>query len=443
MNNHQREALANRVLGMVTTGDAEVLVSADESALTRFTRETIHQNVAKHETSISLRILRDGKMGVARTNILNDEGLEACVAHANALTAFSPPDPLLGELPVSPTVEPTPGAFDRATTDATPMYRADAVATIFKHAQAANAWCAGYVSTASYGVTIANSHGALQSFDGTDAAINTKMTAADSTGFAEAHATSIASLDADAVGRRAAQIAVDSAQPIGVAPGEWTVVLAPAAFGELLTYIGDHFSAQAFDEGSSFFGRDLGRAYFSPNLTISDDFSHPLAPSMPFDFEGQRKSRVDLVRSGIVNDIVTDSYYARKLDRENTGHALPAPNAVGPQPLNLVVAPGKHTRDDLVSSVDRGLLITRFWYIRVVDRRRAIVTGMTRDGTFLIENGNIVHGVKNMRFNVSIVDALAHCEPAREQARTGGYAYSLVVPTVRIDGFTFTSGTDF
>lgn len=443
MRREYREELAETVLSMVHTTSAEVLVSSEHSALTRFTRDTIHQNVAKDETAVSLRIIQGGKMGVARTNRLDRDSLAACVAHASELSHFSPADPMLGALPLCPPSATPAGAFDEITASASPQRRANAVSTIFEHARGINAWCAGYVSTSHNGMTIANSSGVLQSFDGTDAAMNTKMVAQDSTGFAEAYSNSIVSLDAHTIGERAASIATRSAAPIAVDPGAWTVILEPAAFGELLTYLGDHFSAQAFDEGSSFFGRELGRDIFANTLSILDDCEHPLAPSMPFDYEGYQKSRVELVMNGRINDIVTDSYYARKLQRPNTGHALPAPNAYGPQPTNLVVAAGTKSRNDLIAATSRGLLISRFWYIRVVDRRRAIVTGMTRDGTFLIENGKIGHGVKNMRFNVSIIDALTHCEPAHEQRRTGGYAYSLVVPTARIDGFTFTSGTDF
>jgi predicted Zn-dependent protease len=221
------------------------------------------------------------------------------------------------------------------------------------------------------------------------------------------------------------------------------VSLEPPAFGELLTYLASHFSAQSFSDGSSFCSDGLDRSYFDERVTIGDDFAHPLAPSMPFDYEGQPKVRLPLVEAGVVRNVVTDSYYAKKLDRPNTGHALPAPNAYGPQPLNIVIPPGTKSTQELIAGTQRGLLISRFWYIRVVDQKRAIVTGMTRDGTFLIENGKIAGGVRNLRFNQSIVEALGSVEFSREQKRTGQYFYSLVVPTAKIDRFTFTSTTEF
>ncbi|MDQ2873054.1 MAG: metallopeptidase TldD-related protein, partial [Candidatus Eremiobacteraeota bacterium] len=185
------------------------------------------------------------------------------------------------------------------------------------------------------------------------------------------------------------------------------------------------------------------RAYLGHNVTIRDDWQHPLSPSMPFDYEAAPTQRLALVENGVARAIVTDSYWAGKLHRANTGHALPAPNASGPQARNLVVEPGTKTVEQLIAETKRGLLISRFWYIRTVDQRQAIVTGMTRDGTFLIQNGKIAGGVRNMRFNQSIIESLRRCEFSNELRRTGGFDYSLIVPSAKIEGFSFSSGTDF
>ena len=270
---------------------------------------------------------------------------------------------------------------------------------------------------------------------------NVKATAPDSTGFAEHYTVDVRELDGSDIGARAVDLARASANPRAVEPGQWVVILQPPAFGELLTYLLAHFSAQTFSDGSHADGLD--RAYFDERVTIADDYSHPLAPSMPFDYEGQPKSKISLVEAGVVRNIVTDSYYAKKLGRPDTGHALLAPNAYGPHPLNVVVAPGTRSTEELISSTKRGLLISRFWYIRTVDQKRAIVTGMTRDGTFLIENGKIAGGVRNMRFNQSILEALGSVEFSNAQRRTGSYAGSLVVPAAKVERFTFTSATDF
>jgi PmbA protein len=146
-----------------------------------------------------------------------------------------------------------------------------------------------------------------------------------------------------------------------------------------------------------------------------------------------------LIGDGVAKDVVYDSYYAAKLNHDNTGHALPAPNPEGPLPLNVIVDPGERSEEELVASVQHGVLVSRTWYVRMVDQKQTIITGMTRDGLFLIEHGQIAHGLKNMRFNESILGALARCELGREQVRSDAH----VVPAAKIEGFHFSSGTEF
>ncbi len=443
MSSADREAVAVTVLNYSTAEQTEVLVAESDASLTRFTHGVSNQNVSTKERTVSVRAIVNGKTGVASTSDLGERSLQMLVHRAIEMASFAPADPQQPVLPSGGPTQMPEGAYIPETAATDPFVRAHICDAILGESETAGYWCAGYCSTSSSGITIANSCGALASFDGTDAQANVKMIANDSTGFAERYTTDVDALDGGAIGRRAVEKARSGTNPRAVDPGEWTVILEPAAFGELLTYLIGHFSAQSFDEGSSFCSDGLDRSYLSERLTIIDDYAHPLAPGMPFDYEGQPKSRLTLVDSGIVRNIVTDSYYAHKLQRPNTGHALPAPNAYGPQALNVVVAPGDESVDALIANTTRGLLISRFWYIRTVDRKRAIVTGMTRDGTFLIEHGRITTGVRNMRFNQSIVDACKRITLARETQRTGQYTSSLVVPAAKIDGFRFTSGTEF
>ncbi|MBV8637957.1 MAG: TldD/PmbA family protein [Candidatus Eremiobacteraeota bacterium] len=443
MDKAEREAIARRVLAASNADQTEVIVSASNSALTRFTHGVSNQNVDAIDVNVSVRAIVDGRTGVAATNRTSDADLEELVRRAIDMAPFAPADPLQPALPQGGSVTAPEGAFDEATSRADAFARAQICDSILTEADETGYWCAGYASTARAGVTVANSSGALASFDGTDAQANVKMIAPDSSGFAEFYSTKIGAVNGRDVGRRAAHKARESGAPQSVEPGEWTVILEPPAFGELLLYLVGHFSAQSFDEGSSFCSDGLDRSYFADSVTIHDDYAHPLAPGMPFDFEAQPKERLALVEAGIVRNIVTDSYYAKKLNRANTGHALPAPNAWGPQALNVVVAPGTKSSEELISETTRGLLISRFWYIRTVDQKKTIVTGMTRDGTFLIEHGRITGGVRNLRFNQSIVEALGAVSFSKEQHRTGQYSYSLVVPTAKLERFTFTSTTEF
>ena len=443
MDSAAREAVAHKILALTDRGENEVIVFAADDGLTRFTHNAIHQNVAHAEATLRLRTIIDGRTGVASANALDDAALAELAARAAAMAQLSARDDAFPGLAQSAAAEAPPGAFVAATAQATPDLRARLAAEIFGVAERNEVWAAGYVKTSSQGITIANSRGTLASFDGTDCGLNVKQNAADSTGFAEWNGNDVGALDAGRAASIAADKAVRSRAPEPIQPGEWTVILESPAFGDLISYLTDHFAAQAFDEGSSFLSEGLDRKYVGENVSIFDDYAHPLAPSMPFDYEGVAKQRVALFERGVAKNVVTDSYWAAKLGRPNTGHALPAPNAEGPLPTNVVVAPGTKTTAQLIAETKRGVLVSRFWYIRPVDLRQTIVTGMTRDGTFLIENGQIVRGVRNMRFNQSILNALGNVEFSSEPARSTAYSYSSVVPAAKIEGFRFTSSTDF
>ena len=443
MNAPEREALARRAVERSAADQTEVSVTVADEALTRFARGIFNQSVASRKVGVSIRAVVGDRTGVASSDDTGDASIDALLERAVTLAKLAPPDPLTPKLPGTARFAIPAGSYDAATAKADADERALRCRTAMDLAQSAGYWCSGFTSTSANGLTIANSSGALASFDGTDAAMNVKVTAPDSTGYAESLSPAIARVDADAVGSRAVEKARKSAAPQTVEPGEWTVILEPAAIGELLAYVLSHFSAQQWSDGSSFFSGALDEKFFDERLSMSDDYAHPLAPSMPFDYEGQPKERIALVENGVVRNIVTDSYYAKKLDRANTGHALPAPNTYGPQPLNVVVQPGPRSTQELIASVKRGLLISRFWYIRTVDQKRALVTGMTRDGTFLIENGEITCGVRNLRFNQSIVEALKTVECGNEPSHTGQYSYSLVVPAMKFDRFSFSSTTEF
>jgi PmbA protein len=438
-----RRALAERVIARSNADATEAVVSSEHRALTRFTHEFIHQNVDIENVSIRVRAIVDGRTGVASTNATDDAAIDAVVARAVEIAAFAPRDLTLPVLASQANYMTPRGAYVKATATSTAEQRAQIAGNIFSQALKNDCWCSGYVTTSTSGVTIATTNGANAAFDGTECGANVKMTAGNSTGFAERYGTDVNDLDGIALGARAAQKARASADPIGVDPGEWTVILEPAAFGELAMFLASHLSAQSYHEGSSFMSERLGETVMGPNVTIRDDYTHRLHPDAPFDWEGTPKQRIAMIDHGVAHDVVTDSAWARKLGRPNTGHGLPAPNASGPYPLNLVIDQGHETLESLIASTKRGLYITRLWYTRIVDQRKTILTGMTRDGTFLIEDGVLTHGVRNLRFNQSLVDALQWSAFSNEQQRTGGYSYSLVTPAVKFDRFNFASTTDY
>ncbi len=421
--------------------ETEAIVMAQDYALSRIMHNTIHENLVERNRTLSVRAVVGKRVGVATSNDLDAKGIRAVVNRACEIARLSPADDEFPGLPTStPATTPMEFAYDEATAAATADERAAAVANIVRVMRLHELTAAGYVSTSSGSVAIANTKGIRQFFRSTDSAINVKAMGTDSSGYAEGHARRFADLDAAALAATAAQKAAAGRAPGGVEPGEYTVILEPPALREFLGYLSwTGFGAMPFAEGASFMSGHIGERVMGSNVTITDDFAHPLGDGMPFDFEGVSRNPVTLIGEGVARDVVYDSYYAAKLKHPNTGHALPAPNTYGPLPLNIVIAPGERSAADLIAETKRGLLVSRTWYIRLVDKLQTIITGMTRDGFFLIENGRITRGLRNMRFNESIVGALGRCEFANELVRSENH----VVPACKIDGFHFSSGTTF
>jgi predicted Zn-dependent protease len=435
------DAILDRVLAVSTADETEAVYTGSVAALTRYTRNEIHENVVENNGALNVRAVVGKRVGVASTNQLDAQSISDTVARAVRIAKLAPEDENFPGLPGSDgNVADLPGAYDEATAHATPGERADAVgriAAIMKHHQL---HAAGYVATRSDTIAIANSKGVRRLFRATDASINIKAIGVDSSGYAEGFSRSFSDLDIAKLAETAAKKAVDGATPHPLAPGKYTVILEPAAFREFLLYLSwAGFGAQALDQGSSFMAGHIGERVMGPNVTIRDDFSQPKGDGFPFDFEGVPRQPVTLIERGVAKEVVYDSYYAAKIGHANTGHALPAPNSDGPFPLNIFVQPGQRSQAEIVKDVELGVLMSRTWYIRLVDQKKMLITGMTRDGLFLIEHGRITHGLKNMRFNESIVDALGRCELGSTLSRSESH----VLPAARIDDFHFTSGTTF
>ena len=442
MRDDERIALASRAIETRTTGTLEAVVLERHLGLTRFTRNAVHQNLDESETLVRIRAVIDGRAGWASTNSRLQAGLhEACErALAQARLAPKPDIPVI--LPQSAAYDPPGGAFDAETASTAPQTRAAGAAKVFDVASASGAWAAGYVSSFDGGIAIANSNGLRASFSSTAAEINVKCIAPQASGYAEALSRRIGELDASAVARRAAAKATNAGELQTPDLGECVAVVEPAAVGELVAYLLPHFSAERVYQGASFLSDGLDRTYAGENVTLVDDYAHPLHASCPFDGEGTPTSKVTLLEDGIARDFVTDTEWSRRLGRRNTGHYTLGGNGA-PYVHSPVLFPGTRSRQDLIASTKRGILITRFWYIRVVDQRKSIVTGMTRDGTFEIRDGKVGRGLRNFRFNVNILDLLRDCEFSSELARTGGYSYTIVAPAAKFNRFTVSSVTSY
>jgi len=440
MNDSERLELAERAIANGAADGLEAAVSEQHEALTRFTHNGIHQNLDSSQTLVQIRAVVDGRAGWASTNGQDDADLAIARDRAIAQARFAPKPVVPVRLPERAAYVMPELPYDAATAGTTPAARAEAAGKIFAVAEQAGAWAAGYVATTAGSLVVANTNGVRAAFSGTSAATNTKCVAPTASGYAEAYSRRFAEIDTAAVARRATTKARDAGELTAPDVGEWTVVVEPAAFGELIAYLVPHFSAQRVYEGASFLADGLDRRYMGENVTLIDDYAHPLFASCPFDGEGSPTQRVTLIENGIAKDFVTDVEWSERLERRNTGHYG---GSGGPAPRSVVVSPGGRSREELIASTKRGILISRFWYIRVVDQRKAIVTGMTRDGTFAIEGGRLRGGLRNLRFNVRILDLLAACELSSELALSGGYSYGIVCPTAKFERFSVSSVTSY
>ena len=438
--------LAERVLEQATrTGvtEAEALVMREDGALTRFANSQIHQNVAETNVSINLRVVRGKRVGVASSDRTDEDGLRRLAESAAAIAGVVEELPDWGGLPGPTPVTDLPGAYNEGTADATPEFRADGVRAVIAAADTAGVTAYGSFQTGTETNAVANSNGVRVAGTRTTSQLITVSMGPDGGSvYAESAAVDATRIDPAAFGREAAQKARASSNAVALDPGDYPVVLEEYAVVDLLDMLGYvGFSALAVQEERSFV--EVGRTVGSELVTIRDDGADPAGLPMGFDYEGVAKQRVELIERGVCRGVVYDAQTAARDGVSSTGHGLPAPNAYGPFPLNMVMDAGTATRDDLVGGLDRGLLVTRFHYTNPVHPKLAIVTGMTRDGTFLVEDGRIVGPVRNLRFTQSYLEALARTVAVGRERRTlRGFLGGVVVPAIRIDSWTFTGATE-
>jgi PmbA protein len=441
-------AIAEQVVDQATAAgasQAEVVIQADDAALTRFANSEIHQNVAESDARLSLRFVNGQRIGVAATGRFDSDGLRAVVEAARSIARNVAPNDDFSSLP-GPGARPIPelsAAWSQATAEATPELRAEGARAVIARADAAGVVAYGSFATTAETLAVANSLGVRAAGRRTwSQLITVSMSPAGGSGYAEAASVDATAIDPSAIGAEASERARSMANPVSVEAGDYPVVLDTYAVVDVLDMLGYlGFSALAVQEGRSFV--EQRRKVGSELVTIRDDGSDPAGLPMAFDYEGVEKQRVDLLVGGVCTGVVYDAQTAARENRRSTGHGLPAPNPWGPFPLNMVMDPGLASREELLGGLERGLLVTRFHYTNPVHPKLAIVTGMTRDGTFLVEDGKIVGPVRNLRFTQSYLDAIAGVSAVGSERRClKGFLGGVVVPAVRIDNWTFTGATE-
>jgi len=460
----QASEVFESVRKLSSADEIEVQFSGGRFALTRFANNTIHQNVAEENQIISVRTVFDGKTARATTNKFDDESLRQVVRSSESLAKVQHPDPDLLPMPgpqeagemAGNGVGSTPPRHFEETAAITPEIRAEGVRKIVGVADRHKLTTAGVFSSAESLEGIFNSRGLSRWHTQTSAEISITMLADDSSGWQKANSPDVRNLNPLKLAEIATQKAMESARPRDVPAGKYTVILEPAAVLDIIGFMFWDYAGMAILDQRSFLTGRIGTKLFGENITIWDDVTHPLQTGCPFDGEGVRRQRVGLVENGIVKRIVFARATAERMKRseykdsvgpiEATGHGFSLPNEIGEMPMNIVFAPvtDPQTVEQMIASTERGILVTRLWYIREVEPFEKILTGMTRDGTFLVENGRAVSGVRNFRFNESLIHMLSNVEAMSTPVRSSGEeSFDMVAPAMKVKEFNFTEVTKF
>jgi predicted Zn-dependent protease len=456
LNPNRAADIFDRIKKHSTADEIEVLFSGGKSALTRFANNVIHQNVAEENYVVSVRAAFGGRTARATTNKFDDENLRRAVQSSERLAKVQHPDAELLPMPAAGGTLPVPTRHFAETAAIMPAQRAETVKKIVAIADKLKLTTAGICSTAETVEAVFNSRGLSDWHTQTSSEISITMLAPDSSGWQKANSPNVANLDPTALAEIAARKAFESASPREIPAGKYTVILEPAAVLDIVGFMFFDFGGLSVLDQRSFLNNRIGTKLFGGNINIWDDVAHPLQSGVPFDGEGMRRQKLQLVENGVIKRLVYARSSAEKMKRSEhkdkvgpiaaTGHGFPLPNEMGEAPMNIVFGTSAEPRtiDQMIASTDRGVLVTRLWYIREVDPYEKILTGMTRDGTFYIEGGKIRYGVRNFRFNQSLIQMLSNVEALGTPVRASGEeSFDMVVPAMKVNDFNFTEVTKF
>jgi len=426
-------------------GADETEVQLDETieALTRFANNAIHQNVAEQGVTVSVRTVVDRRTARATTNRLDEDSLRKAVESSLELAHSQPKDPNLLPMPGQQRYHAI-NRFSRETAALSPETRARAVKQASDWAIRSSQVAAGIFSSGQSQHALGNSRGLFAVHRQTHAEFSITMQDGAAASWAKANSGDVRKINPQALARRAGEKAKMAKDAQELAPGKETVILEPAAVLDLVGFLFYDFAATALADQRSCLNKRMGKPLFGKNIRIVDDVYHPLQLGAPFDGEGMPRQRVLLVDGGVAKNLVFSRASAKKAGKKHTGHGFALPNEYGEAPLNLVFAGGDSSVEKMVAGTDRGLLVTRVWYIREVDPYEKIMTGMTRDGLFLVENGKVTTAARNFRFNQSLIGLLQNVKEMGPSVRTTAEeAFEMVVPAMKVTGFHFTEPTKF
>ena len=441
LNKKKAQEILSEAIRYSPADETEVILSGGKTFSTRFTNNYISQNGAQKEYDLTVRVAFGQQVGVASCNLFDGDNLRQVVDNACTAARHSKPD-----CDWTPVLEPCatpeiPDAYLDATIDYTPHEKAERLAPILKRSIDRGLTSAGMLVNGDQMLTVMNSKGLFAYQAWTRASFTyTAMASDQGSAWAEYHSHDMRELAIEELADQAMEKALLSRHPQAAQPGAYTVVLAPSAVLELvefLNYLG--FGGMAYEENRTFTAGKLGQQLFDPRISLVDDPFRREVLGPGFDYEGHPKSALPLIENGVICHVAYDRRMASKAGKVSTGHALMPPATMGPFATQIVLEPGSDTLEGMIASTERGIYVTRLWYSNVVDPKQAIITGMTRDGTFLIENGQLTQPLRNMRYNESLLKAFAQVEGIGDRVYGfQGYFGKLAVPALKLRDFLFT-----
>lgn len=429
---------------------AEVHITGSNVATSRFANNEMTQNQAPVNLKISLRVINDGRQIRLDTDDSSPAGIKTLVDNAVESVRLLERDDKLCPLAKTEAAaladceERLRNRLEAKTAKLEAHDRAEAVKSIIQVAEENELEAAGVFANGITFQALGNSNGLFTYHRETYAECSITMCSPDSSGWSKAQGPLGRMVNPRDLAKAAAQKALLSRNPKEVKPGKYTVILEHSATLELLGFMLWDLAATSHLDKRSFLVNRFGEKVFGDNITITDDVYHPEQAGPAFDAEGIPKQRVEIVKNGVLTNLVYGQRSARLMGAKPTGHGWPEPNPIGEQPMNIVFQGENASVDDMVKGTEHGILLTRVWYVRDVDPAQKTLTGMTRDGTFLIEDGEIKHGLKNMRFNISMLDVLNNVEQMSAERRTACIeTFPNVVPALKVSDFNFTEVTRF
>jgi len=438
----EAQRIVERALSFSQADQARVNLSSSDTGNTRFAQNQMSTSGDATNANLSITSALGTRVASATTNIFTDDALRRVVETSEQLARLVPEnEEYVGEL--GPQTYPENDQYFESTGELAPDRRAQAIAAVTEQAAARNLISTGFLIHEAASDAVGTSEGLFAYGTRTRANFTTTVRTADGTGsgWAGTSTHDFDDLDTRALGARAVEKAMRSQSPRAVEPGRWTVVMEPTTVGNMVGLMMNQLSARSADEGRSFFsatggGNKIGEQFVDSRVNIFSDPGDPRILSPTFDGEGLPNRRMVWVEDGELRNLNYSRYWAQRQSVEPSGF-----------PSGWYMSGGDSTMDDMIASTERGLLLTRFWYIRGVDPRTILFTGLTRDGTFLIENGEISHPVKNFRWNESPIFMLNNIEMMGEPVRisaseSSGLTDAVVVPPLKVRDFTFTSLSD-